>query len=330
VAWSFHGAPGLAYPIVGNDGIIYVSGLGAGVLYAIRHDGQQIWSLPIDVVGAPAQSADGTIYVSSDQSLVAVSTAGAILWRAALGANAAPSPLIGSDGTIYVGSDGGSFFAFASDGSERWHTSSIDEFWAAPAQGGDGAVYIGTNINYGRENGFPQTLYALDPSGATRWQFTANADLQSPVLGAGDEVYVRTGGAQIIAVSSPGEQSWSSPVDIYNDGAPAVGPDGTIYVASGSANLSALSPEGSVRWVFSSEPTLCDMCSPSVDAEGTVYLSSFGPEVFAIGGDGTERWAFSLPDEQSSHTAQRDAIAIGGDGTLYVGSDDGTLWALTD
>jgi outer membrane protein assembly factor BamB len=59
-------------------------------------------------------------------------------------------------------------------------------------------------------------------------------------------------------------------------------------------------------------------------ADGTVYVGDLENRIYGYDtADGSERWQFETGDDVRSSPAVVD-------GTLYVGSDDGNLYALRD
>lgn len=125
-------------------------------------------------------------------------------------------------------------------------------------------------------------------------------------------------------------------------GSPVIGPDGTIYVATGMLNvdktgfLYAFTPAGTVRWRFQL-PGLPSSTTPAVAADGTIYVHT-GPEGNIAGADrlvaikpsGTKKWIFNLNRGPGSFGSNElSSPVIGPDGTIYVGSMDTNLYALS-
>jgi outer membrane protein assembly factor BamB len=134
----------------------------------------------------------------------------------------------------------------------------------------------------------------------------------------------------VYAVNADGTRQWAfmtgGTLGYGNAAAPAIASDGTLYVMAdndqGGSLLYALTPSGSQKWqlVLSGK-----LPSPGLlDAEDTFYfvesLASAGT-LHALRADGTP--LFSMPVGQPSA-----APSLGADGTLYVGTDEGTLEAI--
>jgi outer membrane protein assembly factor BamB len=215
-------------------------------------------------------------------------------------------------------------YALKPDGTLKWSFPLDAGGDSPPTVGDDGTIYVGGWRNY-VPSAVDLNLYALNPDGTVKWAYKANGVVYTPVVGSDGTVYVRTGGATLNAIDSGGHEKWRAPVDIYMRSAPALASDGTVYVGTGQSTLSALDPaSGKTKWTFY-RSDLCSECSPSVGGDGTIYMIGFERRVYAIAPDGSERWTFPV---DADHTGPEDAIAIGSDGTLYVGSQGDTLYAI--
>ena len=143
-----------------------------------------------------------------------------------------------------------------------------------------------------------------------------------------------------ITVAEAGSLKWHFATDaalrssaaVVNS-APAVSPDGTVYFTSYESKLYALNIEdGSVQWSFAADGDI--MTPPTIGADGSVYFAS------NYGDDGY-LYAVSPPSDASQSGVQQKwrrsvgavieaqgAVAIAADGSLYLGSRDGYLYAL--
>ena len=132
-------------------------------------------------------------------------------------------------------------------------------------------------------------------------------------------------GSSLYAFAPDGSTRWSLPLTVGWEGAlaepPAIGDDGTLYVAAGygapaPTGLYAISPAGQVRWTLQTSNE--NKASPVVGADGTIYTRDRNSQLYAVRPDGTLRWQVAVG---STWLAQGASIAIGHDGTLYVGTD---------
>jgi ABC-type dipeptide/oligopeptide/nickel transport system permease subunit/outer membrane protein assembly factor BamB len=117
---------------------------------------------PGGLAGGPAIAPDGTLYLTgADGVLLAVSPAGAELWRAPIDAEPIGAPALGPDGTLYVADRGAGLSAFGPAGEARWRFQSAyrPEATSGPVVGPDGTIY------YTVVDG----VQAVTPAGAGKW-----------------------------------------------------------------------------------------------------------------------------------------------------------------
>ncbi len=203
-------------------------------------------------------------------------------------------------------------------GTLLWKTS-IGPTDSSPALGLDGTIYL---------FGADQSLYALSPDGQVQWTFRAGgAILSASIAIAKDKtIYFGADDGNLYAITPDGKEKWRFPANLPIRSSPAIGPDGTIYFGSGSqptesARVYAVQPNGAMK----GRPVDVEggvVSSPALIAK-MLYIGSLDRRVYAVNLDGFYRqWRFRTGDSISS------SPALGEDGTVYIGSDDGNLYAL--
>ena len=179
--------------------------------------------------------------------------------------------------------------AEAQSGTEQWNFTTAYLIDASPAVGTDGTIYVPSYEN----------IYAMTPGGSNKWIY--------PPLST--------------TTIFPG---------IF--GSPAIGPNGTIYFG-GSADgvLYALDPAtGTNKWTYSISGNGVFWTTPAIGPDGAIYIGSEKvmnndtPYLYCINTNGTLRWRYAPASPIYS------SAAISQDGaTIYFGSDDGKLYALS-
>ncbi len=124
-----------------------------------------------------------------------------------------------------------------------------------------------------------------------------------------------------------GDLRWSNDDFVFAP-SPTVGQDGTIYV--GGETLVALSMSGEVKWSVETEEKRW-ITSPAIGKDGTIYAADanyFGGEtgnyLTAFSSEGSIKWRVDVEGKPSGN------VAIGHDGTIYLGTEAGYLYAVTE
>lgn len=93
--------------------------------------------------------------------------------------------------------------------------------------------------------------------------------------------------------------------------------NGTIYFG-GLRTLKAVYPNGTIKWKYSANVE----ATPAVAEDGTIYLGSYS-DLLAFYPNGTVKWMYHTGETIAS------AVTIGKDGTIYVGTMEGILYAIS-
>ena len=363
IQWKYETGGGVSSsPAIGEDGTVYV-GSNDNKLYAVDGEtGKHKWEYETGggVHSSPAIGADGTVYVGSNDKYVYAldGETGEKKWQYKTRGAVSSSPVIGEDRTVYVGSNDNKLYAIDGEtGNQKWEYETGEDVRSSPAIGADGTVYVGSNDKY---------VYALDgETGEKKWRYkTKGAVSSSPAIGSDGTVYVGSDDDKVYALEGQtGEKRWQ--YDIWGDvkSSPAIGADGTVYVGTNGNNdsLSGSFPtkvyaikgtynkntkewEVIKKWEYKEfyEPEGDVESSPAIGADGTVYVGTNGyydpwsglmvsTKVYAIKGTynkNTKEWEVIKKWEYETGGEVRSSPAIGADGMVYVGSDDGKVYAI--
>jgi outer membrane protein assembly factor BamB len=281
---------------------------------ATIEDGAQKWAREQlgDQLSYPALAADGTLSLlnrsspGSPSSLQRVNPDGTLKWELSLSGNdtfVSRDSVLASDGTVYhvAGSPLSTspycyLVAVAANGKIKWQfpIGACSAPNVLPAVAADGTVYVGSGQSSGKLDG---NLYAIRPDGTQKLGFgTGYETVASPVIGLDGSIFLL-----LRNVDDPTAQ-----------------------------RLVALEPDGTKRWQF-------DSGEVNVKANSIVlgfgnhdylYVTATGDELLEISAidpkTGAEMWYKQFPEGFAFFSS----LVIGLDGTLYVGTLDGTLFAL--
>lgn len=157
-------------PAIAADGTVYALDV-TNELMAVDDACGLEWSLGLQPVSYTMDStvaigAGETVYVSANEDLVAVSAAGAELWRVDFG-EPVSTPAIAADGSVYVESEG--LAKVSPDGDVRWEGRSCLS-WTASSGGVDDPPVIGADGTvYHQQNSAENVVCAFRPDGTRAW-----------------------------------------------------------------------------------------------------------------------------------------------------------------
>ena len=314
--------------------------------------GNVLWTFDIGakIVSSPALASDGTVYVGSQTSLLAVTNNGSTASnRWTFPAGVADSVAIGDDGTIYfVGGLSNSLIAVRPDGSEKWN-------FFAGGGGGTPAIGLDNTVYFQSYTG----LCAVSPSGTFKWKaaYGASGNFVSPAIGSDRTIFVGsvefgrlfsisaaggenwmvnmspdgpglgvavadngtvyTAGRIVNAFDSTGTNLWSQGGPVFG-GLPVIGNGGILYVGeAGSHTLYAISPDGQILWHVLESASIAPVTAPAVDAGGTIHYC-FSNSVVALSPQGQVQWTVFGGFSFNGFVLAATSPVIGPDGTLYA------------
>lgn len=242
-------------------------------------------------------------------------------WAFATGKGMFHAPAIDGDGTVYIGSADTFIYAIRPDGTEKWRFPTGEIVDSSALIGDDGTIYVPAGDG---------NLYALNPDGTEQWR------LQSPgkdgfitwweghiAMSADGTLVLGNDDFHVYAVRRDGTYLWDFPTGDQVWSCAGFTPDGTLLIGSNDVSLRALAPDGTLkaRWTTLGPVT----SSPAVADDGSLaVVGSFDGFVHAVDPARGEEaaWTFATRDHIYG------SAAVGADGTFYIGSADGTLYAL--
>jgi outer membrane protein assembly factor BamB len=239
-------------------------------------------------------------------------------WHKALGSDLTAPAF--ADQTVYTGDATGTLHAVSertAHGLWTWRTPTKQAITGAPAVSwANGLVYVGAADG---------TLYAVHTSGKLAWsRHVGSGKVFAPAL-LGDTLWVATNGTAVQALSaSKGTVIWSATAAHPVTSAPSFDPAAGVVVVPTSKSLEGLSAaSGKTLWSFG----MSALATP-VLAGGVAYVGSGDHHVYAVSeSTGKVRWSATtggpVPDAGALYYGSK-----GGVNALWIGSDDGNLYAL--
>jgi outer membrane protein assembly factor BamB len=326
-------------PVIGNDGSIYVATRN-GAIYALDRFGGLNWAYRADGSGSASglMLEEDNLYFSNMGKVFSLTASGRKRWETEC------SPVNSSrlyqqaalgQSVVYT-TCGDNFTALnAIDGRELWKLP-IAQWNAIPVVLRNGSIVLSHDWH----------LVALDAQGNSLWEFpppnyippptrpglvTDPMIISSPLaLGSDETLYAGSGDGEFSAFSAEGVLKWT-----YNGGplrginffaSPVIASDNTILALSTQATLYAFTPDGVLLWnIHVGEPIKAifqpSQPSPVLGSDGTIYVL-VARKLVALSSAGKQIWELPL----SADSPVPPTLAM--DGTIYVATSDGVLYAV--
>lgn len=234
-----------------------------------------------------------------------------VKWRTYKGSGygSLSAPVLDSYGNVYVGDYDGWLTVIDKDGNVKWryfvNSIGID---SSAAIGDDGTIYIGSYAYN------PGQLLALKPDGSLKWVYETNDSFFSPTIAPDGTIYV-AGNNYLYAINPNGTLKWKQAGYTKFCHPPAIDIGRNVIYALG---LYAYQPDGQLKWYYNAG----GIRGPVIDNQGHVYVTEFEGSVYALYPDGTLKWGGQKTTDRNL------GLALGIDGSILVGCDDGGLYAF--
>ena len=185
------------------------------------------------------------------------------------------------------------------------------------------------NLYFGCDSG---RFFSLNPDGSFRWQYNTLYPIQSsPAVDELTRVFVGNNQSYLYAFDgNTGSVIWTKYLGAPVRSSPLVANNGIIYVVVGSDNqgIYALNADNGY-YIWATAVAGKVISSPALSHDGqTVYVGvyHYQGKIYALNAnDGTIQWSFS-----ADGAIQWSTPAVGSDGTIYIGSQSGNLYAIED
>ncbi|HXZ12949.1 MAG TPA: PQQ-binding-like beta-propeller repeat protein [Candidatus Sulfotelmatobacter sp.] len=312
------------------DGTVYAL-TDAGDLKAIDRRGIIRWSRSARASGrihvAPAVGTDGAIYLLEYSKLVVFNPDGTFRTEQVMNTAGLADGIALTDKRLYTecARGGACGWLLGVDSDAVW-TLNEGPFLAAPIIEPDGTTFWGGN----------RLMAAAEPNPILRWTYPGGAaarqeERHEPLAMQGDEtvhiqglaagadgtIYV-SGDSGIMAVGPAGQEKWEITVPTGPRREPVVASDGTIYFSSEDHHLHALHPDGRKAWTVATKSAIGQ---PLLGSGGTILFTD-AKYLRAVDSLGHDRWSIALDEDVWG------SPTLGKDGTLYVATIKGTLYAI--
>ena len=278
----------------------------------------------VNIIAAPSNptvDVNHNVYFGYNNNLYSINAATRTFnWKYQAGGAIFGMPIISNNQNIYFGANDGFIYDLSGNGTSTLTQPVVPMYMLNPKHTGISSYYGPTTT---------PTLQWSNDFGATNLYV-------SPSIGIGsdDTLYIGSNDGYVYAFNPDGSTKWSLRVNSTENGiytspqsmytTPAIGQNGTIYIGSNEGLLYAVNPNGTLKWSYNAGYPL--QSSPIIDTNDNIYFGA-GKSVFSIGdGEGKYYSRWLNPYDTSANV--NSSPALGQNGFLYFGSDDGYLYAV--
>ncbi|NYB27075.1 MAG: Ig-like domain-containing protein [Methanobacteriaceae archaeon] len=279
--------------------------------------------------GQVAVTKNGTIYIQGSSALYAFNPDGSRLWSFDIEGSASGTPVVGSDGTIYTVTYG-YLYAINPNGTKKWVYSvgdggTVEE----PVLDSNGIIYFTAG----------KKVYAIDttlpdPSQEDpKWLYIADNNIANTdvTLSSDGKTLYFVAGSSIYALNKvDGSLKWNyTTASTSGLGTPVVDSNGIIYFGGGYEHmLYAITDSGdqaTLKWNITIQRV--NNCAVAIGSNGIIYVIS---SAYAV----NNFYAVNASDGSIQYTGttirggQLTRPVIGSDGTIYVGTISGSVYAF--
>jgi len=334
--------------VISSDETIYVAG--AGKIFALDKNGEEIWSKSYQNTQGPALSEDGTIYFLSGDTIVALDKDGNEKWKFKTNGNTIIGLTIGPDGTIYQGSWDNYFYAINKDGTLKWKYKTEGAISYPASIDQNGVIYLGGGDAHA---GPDSNLYAFNSDGSLKWKYDTKAmRVGSPAIGSDGLIYVPAA-PNLIVLDSSGNLKWKKgpEVSFFNIqvayaaecGAPPLPPcngsqNGNMPQPLDGCGAPPLPPcngvqpqNGNMFQPLPGKDDIAGIITPAISSDGTIYIGNAQGILSAINPKTQEvKWTYQTgadPNQPGFYGLPSFPL-VDKEGTVYLGSVDGKMYAV--
>jgi outer membrane protein assembly factor BamB len=316
---------------LGPDGTLYALLDSASLMAIDPATSRTKWTQPAArssswVIG-PAVGTDGAIYILAYGKLIAFNPDGSTRIEKTMNPTVNATGMALTDKSLYCDCVPGVTCAWTLDQGMNsiWRISS-QSFVTAPIIQADGTIVLAGAGVFAVDSGMPYAHWTYPSNGtvapdrnqADSYHVMPLARLNFEGLAAGKDGATYATGAGLIAFDANGQQKWNLNYPPYPGQQPVVAADGTVYYASHNQHFYAVRPDGTIQW---SLDTTALVGQPLLGSAGTIFFTDY-KTLRAISPDGKEKWKTDLDIESVG------AATLSDDGTLYIASRLGTLYAF--
>lgn len=251
-----------------NGNVYFATGYPNNKLISLSSNGVFRWEYVYATAGsafAPVIGADGNVFLSAGNEIIALTNNGGFLWRKTLNGYS-KSPVLDVHGNIYVSTDQGFLYVYRPDGSLKWNfrrdgVTDNREVLRPPVIAANGMIYVTTRpFTYGGSAAASyKNIYAIYPNGQLNWMYNNGVGVSYLTLAQDNTIYVMNG--NVTALNADKSIKWVSTSGVA--GSLALHPDGSFILSSNDSFYSSTQDSSFLLKVVGESAQLMDAPWPT-------------------------------------------------------------------
>lgn len=225
---------------------------------------------------------------------------------------------------IYAGSDDNRLYKLNSDGALVWEyftgTYPSGVIWTKPLISPDGnTVFIG------ELSGMVHAVSAASGRAVWRRQLGGSV-VSSPAMGMFGELFLGCFDGKVYALApEDGTVFWSYQTLGLIYSSAAIAENGDVVICSSDCAIYRLDRYGKKLWTYYTDAPV--KSSPLIDPDGLIYVGNQNGKVYCLRPDGRRLWSYATNPGVVENDINASA-SMGADGTLYMGTTTGEVFAI--
>ncbi|MCS7258853.1 MAG: PQQ-binding-like beta-propeller repeat protein [candidate division WOR-3 bacterium] len=323
VKWIFKTNSGIYSPVaIGKNNELYCT-TEDGILYCILPTGDVKWQLSLKAPLYPAPViGNSLLYIVSTSGVVyGIDFSGKIIWTYEIPSSIYSSIALTSKENLVFGCDDGNLYCLSNNGKYLWKFSTGDEIAGSPVIDENDIIYCASDA-----------IYAIDSKGRQVWKFSPPEEddayfFGSPSIGPDGTIYLGATNGFIYAITKKGRLKWKIPTPEEDAIRTAIVIDrnNTLYVGDEGGIFYIKRQGEEIKQLYETDYYIFG--SGAIDSLGNIYFVSDDGYLYALRSDGKLLYKWQIA-EDSKELMYSPSPIIADDGTIYIGSWEGQLYAL--
>jgi outer membrane protein assembly factor BamB len=248
-----------------------------------------------------------------------------VRWTARMPGEVSVPPSMAPDGSVGLLTSNGALVRVSADGI----VESTAVIGGGRGLGGQALRYCPLGWAVAVTDGY---LSRVEPDGSQAWRWTTRGSVTAPpALNSSGTVFAMSNRSALSAVSSTGQEFWSTPLCRVHGGGTWPGPvvrGDTVFAACKGRSVFGVHAEtGEVMWEFSINDSVS--ATPGLSSAGVAHFASDGGWVHAIDKAGHQSWVTSVSGGSGKIASIDAPVVAAADGTVLVTPRHGVLYALS-